>query len=533
MFDTCSIVYEVLRLFSDPLTDAILLGSNGSSDPFACILCTLLVNTLEKYSQLNDTPLDEFIMNGYCTLFDKSLQSICQAAISVNGYNIITALERSTNPDQVCREIGQCSNPQCNLYPVDFQPSVKLSGQDIAYPPCSNIDVRKLLAWSFLDFDDDSFSSNTATRGGYNWKGRDCADIDSQIYPGRSINPYPYYEELDYNCNGISGVDAATGRSNKDLLCENTTQLGIILAGDSAGAHFNLPRKLFDPSRWESGVLDDLSTLIQDDFDTPQYGAFTGFCPDGSPQPCSSVYKHLYERNKCNFRDYQNLAVNGATINTTLDNIQSLARNKDIDKPVLFILELLANDICSLTMTSPKDFRQRLMEILVFLEDKLPEGSHLVVIGLVEDDIYNILYNKVHISGVTFADFYNFGACLGAPTCPGLLSANQSLREEHLNRAKELNEVYREVLGAFNSQTFDSLFYEIPKQEIIQEIVDQGKDASEAFNSVDGFHPSQLLNSQIADHLWEFLVENRPEWLGEVNPNNEKIEEMFGDQGGH
>jgi len=105
---------EVLKLFTNPLTDALLLGSSGSyTDTSACILCTTLVNTLEEYSQLNNKPLDQFIINDYCGLFDEGLQAICQTGIAFHGYSVIAALEKSTNPDQVCREIGVCGNSQC------------------------------------------------------------------------------------------------------------------------------------------------------------------------------------------------------------------------------------------------------------------------------------------------------------------------------------------------------------------------------------------------------------------------------------
>jgi len=57
-----------------------------------------------------------------------------------------------------------------------------------------------------------------------------------------------------------------------------------------------------------------------------------------------------------------------------------------------------------------------------------------------------------------------------------LLNANPTLREEHLNRAKEINNVYKQILSTFKCALFDALFYEIPKEKIIQELVDQGKE---------------------------------------------------------
>jgi len=37
----------------------------------------------------------------------------------------------------------------------------------------------------------------------------------------------------------------------------------------------------------------------------------------------------------------------------------------------------------------------------------------------------------------------------------------------------------------------------------------------------------------IAGVLWEDIMKNFPEALGDENPNNQKIEEVFGNQGGH
>jgi hypothetical protein len=37
----------------------------------------------------------------------------------------------------------------------------------------------------------------------------------------------------------------------------------------------------------------------------------------------------------------------------------------------------------------------------------------------------------------------------------------------------------------------------------------------------------------IARVLWDDIMENFPEALGDENPNNQRIEELFGDQGGH
>ena len=44
---------------------------------------------------------------------------------------------------------------------------------------------------------------------------------------------------------------------------------------------------------------------------------------------------------------------------------------------------------------------------------------------------------------------------------------------------------------------------------------------------------NQIANSLLADELWRILLVNRPDWIGPVNPNNDQIEKIFGDQGGY
>lgn len=43
----------------------------------------------------------------------------------------------------------------------------------------------------------------------------------------------------------------------------------------------------------------------------------------------------------------------------------------------------------------------------------------------------------------------------------------------------------------------------------------------------------QMAQPLIAGVLWEDIMKNFPEALGDENPNNQKIEKLFGNQGGH
>lgn len=87
-----------------------------------------------------------------------------------------------------------------------------------------------------VDFDNDGFSTIGPLRG-YNWRGKDCNDFVNTIYPGRKI-----WEgsntSIDYDCNGIYGVDTVKGINYEEELCGGSERLGTIVIGDSAGAHF-------------------------------------------------------------------------------------------------------------------------------------------------------------------------------------------------------------------------------------------------------------------------------------------------------
>jgi hypothetical protein len=61
----------------------------------------------------------------------------------------------------------------------------------------------------------------------------------------------------------------------------------------------------------------------------------------------------------------------------------------------------------------------------------------------------------------------------------------------------------------------------------------QGKPVWQLVDPVDSLHPSQMAQPLIAEVLWEDIMKNFPEALGDENPNNQKIEKLFGNQGGH
>jgi len=62
--------------------------------------------------------------------------------------------------------------------------------------------------------DGDGYSDISTFRG-YNWRGKDCDPYDKNIYPGRKTYNGKY-KWVDYNCNGIFGVNPINKKLFKD-----------------------------------------------------------------------------------------------------------------------------------------------------------------------------------------------------------------------------------------------------------------------------------------------------------------------------
>ena len=58
-----------------------------------------------------------------------------------------------------------------------------------------------------------------------------------------------------------------------------------------------------------------------------------------------SLYLNMYNLNKCNFRDYQNVAVNGASTKSMLNIMKSLKRDPIKDQPLLVVYSLVGKGI--------------------------------------------------------------------------------------------------------------------------------------------------------------------------------------------
>lgn len=568
------------------------IPSVSAAKDVSCAACTLGVHLIEQVivtQKVGD--IQRFIETKLCTILPSSLQSTCQFLISVYGKGLIEGLINKENADVICHSLPFCdASPQCRLLPPkgsskslssDFSNSFtyKASSLEARNPLLAQKIVEQVQAaidqgvlneklsrvnrinaankvqiplssvmggtpsahLPNLDLDGDKFSTIQTLRGS-DWRGKDCADLDNFIYPGRKTNPYG--KANDYNCNGISGTHP-NGQPWKDVLCANSSPRGVGVIGDSAGAHFSIPPSWVTPSTINSSTYSNFFSVLADEFDFPQNSAYTawGPTPPGSKIPLQSIYKEVVRRNKCNHRNYQNLAVNGGDSYNVQVYQLSAALNQTRDHPMLMFLELLGNDVCGSAhdfsqATPPHVFKANIMKILNTLDTQLPPGSHVVMIGLVDGRLlFDVLHDKPHPlgGGVTYTELYDFLNCVYANPCWGWLNSNSTVRDQTTAWAQTLNAQYEVIMAETKGKfkNFDAIYYDIPAKEIMDKWSAEGHARKDLIEAVDGFHPSQTFLTLLSDWLVRNLDKDRPHFLGPVNPQNDLITSIFGDQGGY
>jgi len=558
------------KLFNTPLHDEE--NQKGLDWGVGCAACTMVVAIIEQMAYLHEKPVDT-IMDMLCGYFPSGFKEYCIQLVDQYGEDIIRLLEAEETPDQVCNEIDICVNKTCQLYP----PPGKYYANDKKPKPLSeprvaaklkqkkvkeNSSVRETpIDWiidlvnrvfnshePLVDMDGDYFSASETLRGS-KWRGKDCNDFAADVYPGRLTTTRP--AEIDHDCNGIYGIDSVTGKSYEELWCKDTNAMGVILLGDSAGAHFHIPPSFITPSLINETTYQSLLDIVFDEGDWPQMSAATGYevtpwvgAPEGR---VSSGYLKGRDANLCSHRDYQNVAVNGARSGAMADHIMySMHRNKTIDRPVVLSYALVGNDVCNghpgtASMTTPQEMHDNAMRVLQYLGQQLPMGSHVVLFGLVDGRIlYDVLHDKIHPIGstrndVTYAKFYDYFNCLGISPCFGWMNSDPYWRNQTTIRAFQLNDALKEIVQNYTHYwpNFDLTYLDNLITPIIKIWQDQGGEAWQLIEPVDGFHPNQIANYLLGEYEWTMLKANYSYLIPQLNPNNAKIKAKFGNQGGH
>lgn len=114
--------------------------------------------------------------------------------------------------------------------------------------------------------------------------------------------------------------------------------------------------------------------------------------------------------------------------------------------------------------------------------------------------------------------------------CWGWMNSDPVIRAATSQRAAELNQVYRDIIASTTFNNFDVVYYDVPILEAVERAIQNGYEAHDIIEPVDGFHPSQLANYYFSEIIWEKIQNDRPEWIPLANPKNNVIDQMFGNQ---
>jgi len=324
--------------------------------------------------------------------------------------------------------------------------------------------------------------------------------------------------------------------------------MGVAILGDSVSAHFHIPEQWLDAAQLSPASLEHLWYILENELDWPQLSGSTGHVNVTWPTiqgPTRSMYLRQFDRDHCNHRDYQNIAVNGARSGSMLNIMKSLSRDQKNDVPLLVTYSLVGNDVCNGHpdtidhMTTPAEMKANVLKALAILDTKLPPGSHVVTTGLANGSLlYQLLHDRIHPFGrvgtpVTYKQLYDYLSCLQISPCNGWLSSNDTLRTLTTQRAVELSQAVQEATLAYKPVNYDSDYLDFPLEDVFDEWTAQGGEAWQLIEPVDGFHISQYGHAIVSDIMWKWLNEHHPQWLSQVNPFNAAIEKQFGDQGGY
>ncbi|VFV39029.1 acyloxyacyl hydrolase [Lynx pardinus] len=557
-----------LRTSASPASDDS--PSTRNPNGHTCLACVAVVSVIEQLAQVHNSTV-ETSMERLCSYLPEKLflKTTCYLVIEMFGPDIIKLLSTDMNADVVCHTLKFCKQdpgqPLCHLYPLPKEPwkftlekarqivkkspalKYSRSSADICSLPflakiCQKIKLAIKNSVPFKDVDSDKYSVFPTLRG-YHWRGRDCNDSNKMAYPGRRPDNWDAHE--DSNCNGIWGVDPKDGIPYEKKFCEGSQPRGIILLGDSAGAHFHISPEWITASQMSLKSFINLPTALTNELNWPQISGATGFLDSISGIKENSIYLRLRKRNHCNHRDYQNISRNGASSQNLDRFIESLSRDPLLDHPAIIIYAMIGNDVCNgkadpvPEMTTPKKLYSSVMKTLKYLNSHLPNGSHVILYGLPNGTfLWDNLHNRYYPLGqlnkdVTYAHFYSFLNCLQVSPCHSWMSSNKTLRNLTSERAKQLSNTLKNIATSQKFMNFDLFYADFDFQEVTEEWQKRGGEPWQLIEPVDGFHPNEVALLLLADRLWKKVELHWPQVLGKENPFNPQIEQVFGDQGGH
>ncbi len=94
---------------------------------------------------------------------------------------------------------------------------------------------------------------------------------------------------------------------------------------------------------------------------------------------------------------------------------------------------MVGNDVCSSRPTprnTPEQYKKNFKQTVLDLDQKLPKGSKIVTVGLVDGRIlYESMHDRIHPLGSTNKDvpysaMYDFLNCLEISPCMGWMNSN-------------------------------------------------------------------------------------------------------------
>jgi acyloxyacyl hydrolase len=219
--------------------------------------------------------------------------------------------------------------------------------------------------------------------------------------------------------------------------------------------------------------------------------------------------------------------------------IMSMKSRNGTDQPALVFYALIGNDVCSHHhdfdhMTTVEEFEQNVLASLDYLDANLAPNSYVVFISLADGRVlYNTMSKLIHPIGTTYAVLYDYLNCLDTSPCWGWMNGNETVRDMTSQRAMDLSAVYQKIIKEHNYKNFKMHYIYADIQAEVDKWVAQGHQARDLIEPVDGFHPSQTAEMLTVDTVWQLLENELPDSLGPVNPNNDKIGQIFGNQGGY